>query len=174
MTPKWATPDRQAQLVSLFLHSNGFCVFGHKPCLIPDHHYEVFIEYLIADWQADDKAQKQGEWQAERRRIHSLGERSYPLRGQFSTIGKDIFYADQPQFYFVGLSISGLTFKPFAKIRLASSFVSLHIDLGNTLKSVSKSKRRKAIRYGKALPVEAQSQIDRICSLAVRHYLENR
>ena len=156
--PKWATPDRQAHLVSLFLRSKGFCVYGHKPCLMPEHHYEVFIEHLIADWKADDREQRQAEWQAEQRQLHSLGERRYPLHGQFSAIGKDVFYATQPQYYLLGLAISGITFKPFAKIRLASSFVHLHIDLGNTLKGVSKAKRRKAIRYGKALPDEIQRQ----------------
>jgi len=171
--PKWATPDRQAHLVRLFLSSNGFCVFGHRRCLIPEHHYELFIEGLITDWKADDRAQRQAEWQAERCQLHSLGERHYPLHGQFSAIGKDIFYASQPIFYLEGLSISGLTFKPFAKVRLASSFVRLHIDLGNTLKAVSKAKRRKAIRYGKVLPDETQRQINRLCSLAVRHYLEH-
>ena len=172
--PKWAMPNRQAHLIALFTRSQGFCVYGHKPCPIPDHHYEVFIEHLIADWIADDKAQRQAEWRAERRQLHSLAERRYPLHGQFSAIGKDIFYADQPEYYLEGLSISGLTYKPFAKIRLGSSFVHLHIDLGDTLKSVSKTKRRKAIRYGKALPEETQRQIDKICSLAVRHYLETR
>ena len=169
--PKWATSDRQAHLVRLFIRSKGFCVFGHKPCLIPEHHYEVFIEELITDWKADDRAQRQAEWQAEKRQLHSLGERHYPLHGQFSAIGKDIFYANQPQYYLDGLGISGLNFKPFAKIRIASSIVYLFVDLGDTLKGVSKSKRRKAIRYGKALPNYIQSQIHQLCSLAVRHYL---
>lgn len=171
--PKWASPDRKAHLVRLFLSSKGFCVFGHKPCTIPEHHYEIFIEYLIDDWQADDTAQRQAEWQAEQHQLHSLGERHYPLRGQFNAIGKDIFYATQSQYYLLGLGISGLTYKPFAKVRLSSSFVQLLIDLGDTLKGVSKSKRRKALRYGKALPNEIQREIDKICSLAVRHYLEH-
>lgn len=170
---KWATPNRQAHLVRLFLSSKGFCVFGHKPCPIPSHHYEVFIEHLIADWKGDDRAQSQAEWQAEQRQLHSLGERHYPLHGQFNAIGKDIFYATQPQYYLYGLSINGITYKPFAKIRLANSFVYLFIDIGDTLKGISKAKKRKAIRYGKALPDEIQRQIEQICSLAVRHYLEH-
>jgi len=166
--PKWATPDRQAHLVKLFLRSQGFCVFGHKPCPYPEHHYEVFIEGLIKDWVREDRASRQAEWQAERKALHSLGERRYPLRGQFSAIGKDIFYAEQSQYYIEGIGISGLTFKPFAKVRLASSFVRLHIDLGDSLKQTSKNARRKALRYGK-LTETAQKQI----SLAVRHYLDH-
>jgi len=170
--PQWATPDRQLHLVGLFLDSKGFCVFGHKLCPIPEHHYEVYIECLIADWKADDRLQRQAEWEAERWQMHRVGERRYPLHGQFSAVSKDIFFAEQPLYYLAGLGISGLTFKPFAKIRLSSSFVNLYISLGDTLKGLSKSKRRKAIRYGKPLPYDIDREIVNICRLAVRHYLE--
>ena len=171
--PKWATPSRQTQLVSIFLRSRGFCVFGHPHCLIPEHYYEVYIEGLIADWQTDDRQQDTAEWQEERKRLHSLAERHYPLRGQFSSISKDIYFANQPLFYLLGYGISGLTFKPFARVRLASSFVNLYVDLGNTLQSVSKNKRRKAIRYGKTLPIEKQQEVELVCRLAVKHYLDS-
>jgi len=172
-SPKWATPDRKRQLVAVFLRSKGFCVFGHKPCQIPEHHYEIYIETLIQDWIADDKAQRQAEWQAERQLLHSQADRRYPASGQFNAVSKDIFFAIQPDYYLIGLGISGLTFKPFAKLRLPSSYLNLFVDLGDTLKGVSKSKRRKAIRYGKALPIEIQEQVDRLCNLAVRLYLAN-
>lgn len=171
--PKWATPSRQTQLVSIFLRSRGFCVFGHQNCGIPEHYYEVYIEGLIADWKADDRQQDTAEWREERKRLHSLAERRYPLRGQFSTIAKDIFFARQPLFYLLGLGVSGLTFKPFARVRLASSYVHLFVDLGDTLKGVSKSRRRKAIRYGKPLPQDIQREIEQACKLAVTHYLEH-
>jgi hypothetical protein len=164
--PKWATPNRQAHLVKLFLQSKGFCVFGHKPCPIPEHHYEVFIENLIKDWVKDDKAQSQAEWEAERKALHSLAERRYPLRGQFSVISKDIFFTSQPQFYLEGIGISGLTFQPFAKVRLASSYMRLYIYLDDTLKDMSKNARRKALRYGRL----TETAYDRIRQ-AVRHYL---
>lgn len=165
--PKWATPSRQAQLVSIFLRSRGFCVFGHKNCGIPEHYYEVYIEGLIADWKAEDRQKDTADWREERKRLHSLAERRYPLRGQFSSIAKDIFFARQPLFYLLGLGISGLTFKPFARVRLASSYVNLYVDLTDTLKGVSKAKRRKAIRYGKPLPLEIEGEIQRACELAV-------
>jgi hypothetical protein len=168
---KWITPSRQHHLVAIFLQSGGFCVFGHKPCLIPEHHYSNFIEYLIADWKADDKAQATAEWEAERKALHSLGERRFPLRGQFSNISKDIFFDQQPLFYVLGMGVSGLTYKPFAKVRLSSSYVYLYVDLAHALKGVSKAKRRKAIRYGKALPIEKQREVEQLCRLAVRHYL---
>jgi len=128
---------------------------------------------LITDWKADDRQQDTAEWKAERRRLHSLAERAYPLRGQFSSIAKDIFFAQQPLFYLLGYGVSGLTFTPFARVRLASSFVNLYVDLGDTLKGVGKNRRRKAIRYDKLLPVEKQREIELICSKAVRHYLNH-
>ncbi|MBA7470258.1 hypothetical protein ES707_05546 [subsurface metagenome] len=171
--PRWVTPDRQDHLVKLFVRSRGFCVYGHTDCLIPEHYYEFFIEDLIADWKADDRAQDSADWQAERKRIHSLAERQYPLRGAFSAVSKEIFFADQPQYYVVGIGISGLTFKPFVLLRLASSYICLYVDTGDRLKGLSKSRRRKAIRYGKPLPLEYQKELSSLCRLAVKHYLEH-
>lgn len=170
--PKWVTPDRQTHLVKLFVRSKGFCVFGHPSCPIPEHYYEVFIEGLIADWKADDREADTADWKAEQRRMHSLAERQYPLRGTFSAIAKDIFFANQPQFYLLGMGISGLTFRPFALIRLSSSYVSLFVDIGVSLKGLSKNQRRKAIRYGKPLPIDCQNEVASLCRLAVKHYLD--
>jgi len=167
---KWANPYRQAHLVNLFLRSGGFCVFGEWPCSCPEHHhYEPFIDGLIIDWQADDRAQSLAEWQAEQRQIHCLGERGR-TKGEFNAISRDIFFASQPQHYIDGLGISGLTFRPFAKVRLASSYVVLFVDIADALKGESKNKRRKAIRYGKPLPQEIQKAIGLECSKAIRDY----
>ncbi len=166
--PKWLTPERKAHLVNLFIRSGGFCVFGHKPCPYPNHHYELFVEDLIRDWIDDDRARRLAEQKAEREALHKLGERQHPLRGQFSAIGKDIFYASQPQYYIEGISVSGLTFRPFAKVRLASSFMRLYIDLADSLKDTSKNAKRKALRYGK-LTDNARRRING----AVKHYLDH-
>lgn len=172
-SPKWNTPSRQQHLVNLFLDSGGFCVFGHKPCHNPEHHYLNFIESLIGYWKADDRQQASAEWQAERLRLHSLGERRYPIRGQFNNISQDIFFANQPLFYLDGLGVSGLTLSPFAKVRISSSYVRLFIDLGDSLKGVSKNKRRKAIRYGKPLPPKYKRKVEQVCREAVKHYLNH-
>jgi hypothetical protein len=172
-SPKWATPSRQQHLVKLFLNSNGFCVFGHKPCLNPEHHYDNFIEGLIADWQADDRAMDNAEWQAERQRLHSLGERRYPIRGQFNNISQDIFFSNQPLYYLEGIGVSGIKLKPFAKVRIASGYVYLFIDIGDSLKGLSKSKKRKAARYDKPLPPEYKRRVEEACRQAVRHYLNH-
>jgi len=220
--PKWATPDRQAHLVKLWLDYGNQCLYGHKACLNPNHYlytepkgvtkpvpvklpcrdtegnpildkdgnqlyltvygtktetvykpkvarlYDLKSEQAIKAWIADDRTQSQAEWQAERKALHSLAERRYPLRGQFSTISKDIFFGNQPQFYIEGIGISGLTFQPFAKVRLASSYMRLHIYLADSLKGLGKNARRKALRYGR-LSDTAYRQI----SLAVKHYLDH-
>ena len=169
--PKWATPERKNTLVQLFLSSGGFCVFGHKMCLIPDHHYYLYTEYLIKDWKQLDRQQSQADWEAEQKVIHNLGELRYPVSGRFNAISRDIFATNQPLYYFEGQAVSPLTLKPFVRVRIASSYVRLYIDLGEALRGVSKSRRRKAIRYGKPLPRETEVIIRRIVLQAVRDYL---
>ncbi len=135
--------------------------------------YELKTELIIADWKQLDREQKKADWLEEQKYLHNLAERKQPPRGQFSGIGKDIFYNEQPAYYLLGLGVSGLTFQPFARIRLASSYLHLFVDIGETLKGISKNKRRKAIRYGKALPLETQQGLDQVLELAVTHYLEH-
>ena len=167
--PKWSTPSRQVLLVKLFLDSGGFCIYGHKPCSIPEHHYQVVIEHLIEDWKEDDREN----WKLERKALHSLGERRLPIRGRFNNISSDIFHDRQPLFYLEGLGISGLTLQPFAKVKLSSSWLRLYVDLGDSLKAISKNKRRKAIRYGKPLPQEVEARVTKLVTLAVKDYLNH-
>ncbi|MDO8716734.1 MAG: hypothetical protein Q7J73_08020 [Dehalococcoidales bacterium] len=167
--PVWATPDRQAELVKLFVDSGGFCVFGHSDCLNPSHHYEVYIERLIDDWKEIDRY----DWLLERKAMHSLGERRYPITGRFNNISMDIFHDKQPIYYRESLGMNGLTLTPFAKVRIGSSYMRLYVDLGNILRGVSKNKRRKAIRYAKQLPKSIEQQIAEQVWLAVRDYLNH-
>ena len=171
LLPKWATPERKAKLVEIFLRSGGFCVFGERNCTIPEHHYYLFIEGVIADWKADDNEARQLEYRLESIALHRLGEPTKPLRGTFSAISKDIWKSSQPLFYIENLGISGLTLKPFAKIRIASSYMRLHVDIAEALRGVSKSKKRKAVRYGKPLPKSIDEAISILVRRAVKHYL---
>jgi hypothetical protein len=166
--PVWATPDRQAELVKLFVDSGGFCVFGHSDCLNPSHHYEVYIERLIDDWKEIDRY----DWLLERKAMHSLGERRYSA-GRFNSISMDIFHDKQPLFYREALGISGLTLTPFAKVRIGSSYMRLYVDLGESLRGTSKNSRRKAMRYGKQLPQSIENRISDIVWQAVRDYLKS-
>ncbi len=169
--PLWSTPERRQLLIDLFTRSGGFCVFGHKNCLIPAHHYELYIDDLITEWKLADREQRQAEWIATLKAIHSLGERKFPLRGQFSAISKEIWGGNQPLFYIQEIGISGLTLKPFAKVRISSSYTRLYIDLGDSLKRVGKCKRRKAIRYGKPLPKQYEEKVICIVNEAIKDYM---
>ena len=168
--PKWATLDRRNFLVQMFLDSGGFCVYGHKKCLIPEHHYYLYSELLIKDWKHLDTEQRLAEWEAERKALHSLGQRSYPIRGQFSAVSRDIYAESQPLYYLEGQAVSGITLMPFVRVRIASSYIRLYVDLGEALRQVSKSARRKAIRYGKPLPPTIRVAIMRKVMEAVKDY----
>jgi hypothetical protein len=173
--PKWVLPERQAFLAELTL--SYLTKSGWQLDLATGEVYhpelDKRIDALVKDWALADRAKRQAEWKAEQRAMHSLGERHNPVKGQFNAIAKDIFYAEQPQFYIEGLGISGLTFKPFAMVRIASSAMRLFIDLGDSLKGISKARKRKAIRYGKPLPQEVEETIQDKIALAVRQYLNS-
>jgi hypothetical protein len=176
-SPKWITPIRQLHIAKITLdylaQLHGWQVdLDTGEIFNPE--LEAKIKSLIAVWSADDRAQAQALWEVERRRLHSLGERRFPIRGEFNNIAQDIFYAEQPQSYFEGLGISALNFQPFAKVRIASSFMRLYVDIGEALKAVPKVRKRKAIRYGRALPPMVQKRIGLLCSLAVKAYLNNK
>jgi len=158
--PKWVTPYRQKRLVEVFEAIGDRCLLGHPLCPNPSHYitkdsksnvkvmrlHEQIWENLIRLWIRDDRYQRQAEWEAERKAIHNLGERRY-RKGTFSTVAREVFYGKQPLFYLEGIGISGLSLKPIAKVRLASSNLTLFVELD--LKRASKNSRRKALRYHK-------------------------
>ena len=171
--PKWSTPSRQAYLVKLFLDSGGFCIYGHQNCSIPEHHYSLYIERVIDYWKEDDRELAKLDRITESKAIHSLGERRLPIAGRFNNISYDIWADKQPLFYLEALGMSGLKLQPFAKVKLSSSYMRLYVDLGDSLRGLSKNKRRKAIRYGKPLPQEVEARVTKLAGLAVRDYLNH-
>jgi hypothetical protein len=132
--------------------------------------YELKWREAISNWKSEDKRQ----WRLERKVMHSLGEYPDTSRSRFNAIGRDIFHSKQPIFYREGLGISVITFHTIAKVRIASSYMRLYVevDLSKVLRRESKNAKRKAIRYGKKLRHETEVEIDRLCYLAVRHYLK--
>ncbi len=143
------------------------CDYGHT-CQAPfASHYQNFADELVRYWQADAREQAKLERQAEKR--IDTGE-SGRLRGDWNETGRDVFHAEQPQSYIEALGMSGVTWTPFAKVRLPSSSVNLHVDLGDSLRKLSKHKRRKVVRYGKALPSEVQNRIELLVSRAVKRF----
>ncbi|KKM99288.1 hypothetical protein LCGC14_1149240 [marine sediment metagenome] len=159
--PKWSNLARRNALVSLFHKSGGFCVFGHTKCLVVDHHYELYIDDLVKDWIASDRRDTLAIQQAETLALHKLSERKYPIRGQFSAVSRDIYASSQPLYFRDGLGIDGVRLQPFARVRLKSSFFVLYVYLGDTLQGVSKSRKRKAVRYGKTLSLSVENEITR-------------
>ena len=67
--------------------------------------------------------------------------------------------------------MNGLTCKPFAKVKLSSSYEYLYVDLGTSLRALSKNKKRKAIRYHKPLPSSVDAVIADTIGKAVKEYL---
>jgi hypothetical protein len=96
--PKWTTPTRQTYLVTLFLRSKGFCVFGHPKCTIPEHHYEIYIDDLVADWIAEDRAQRHAYGKPNLKPDIAPVKDVFPCM-VFSAICKDIYYDNQPVYY---------------------------------------------------------------------------
>jgi hypothetical protein len=221
--PKWATNERQAQLLDLWAKYGNRCLLGHTACDDFEHYiyrkpkplfgieaklkvcekdgvpildrngnplmtveykpiphwvttpevirlYELKLAEVIGDWIAEDKQAKAYERKAIARLLHTIPEVG-ALRGQFNAISRDIYHESQPTYFIECLGISGLTFKPFAKVRIASSYVRLHVDLKAPLANVSKNRRRKYIRYGKGLPIEVQKEVELTCNKAIAHYL---
>ena len=200
--PKWASAERQAQLIELWAEYGNRCLLGHTACEVYEHYihhkpkplfgvkaklvkcidrygnpildyngkplmavqynpvphwvtipevirlYDLKLTHIIGDWIAEDRQAKAYERKAIARLLHTIPEVG-KLRGRFSAISRDIYHESQPIYFIECLGISGLTFKPFAKVRIASSYTRLFVDLQAPLVRVSKNRKRKYLRYGK-------------------------
>ena len=167
--PKWATPTRRlilAQLLLSYLSPEhlGEWLLDLETGEIYHPEYEERQKELIEWWKEEDREERKLIREQEERELHFYPEYK-PRRSLFD---RQIYLDNQPLYYVEAIGVSPFTFKPFAKVRLASSYIRLFVDLGDTLKPLSKNKRRKALRYGKIrLTDEAQELISR----AVKHYL---
>lgn len=132
--------------------------------------YEQAMDRIIHDWRREDTGARAYERALEAKRLHSLNEHGR-LRGHFNSISQAIYFDNQPMFEILGLGIDSLTFKPFVKVRLASSIVALHVDVSEALRPLSKCKKRKSIRYGKPLPSTILEIVSECASRAVSKYL---
>lgn len=149
------------------------CGYGDYACYEPfGAHYELYIAQIIKEHANSKRSLKALEWENEQKIMHSLGERRTPLRGRFSNISRDIRQSTQPLYYLEGIGIDLLTFKPFAKVRLVSSWIHLFIPLGDTLRGMSANRKHKVIRYGKPIPNQINEQIHDLISQGVREYLK--
>jgi len=132
--------------------------------------YDQAVDRIVEDWVREDATAKAYLRDVEAKRLHSLNEHGR-LRGHFNAVSQAIYFDNQSMFEILGLGIDSLTFKPFVKVRLASSIVALHIDISEALRPLSKCKKRKSIRYGKPLPSTILEVVSECASLAVSKYL---
>lgn len=130
--------------------------------------YEHQSKQVIKDWHNQDN----DDWKAERKAIHSLGEKKLPLRGRFNNISSEIWHTQQPLYYIEYVGMDGLRLQPFARVKLSGSYKRLYVMLGDSLRTVSKHKRRKAIRYGKQLSQSTSERIENKVWSAVKDYLK--
>ena len=105
--------------------------------------------------------------------MHSLNEKRLPLRGRFNNISSEIWHSQQPIYYLESMGMNGLTLKPFAKVKLSSSYQHLYVDLGESLRGISKNRKRKAVRYNKPLPQQTSDVVSQLIFEAVNHYLNH-
>ncbi len=128
--------------------------------------YDFLADTVVDSWKQDDRVARSEADRIESIALHSLGEVGKPIRGRFSNIARDIFHTNAPLYYLKAISFDVLRLTPFAKIKIAGSYAHLFISLGHSLDSVSKNKKRKAMRYGKPLPALTQSKVDTIIAIA--------
>ena len=133
--------------------------------------YDVKTEQVIDNWKAEDRIERTEQDRLESLFLHNLAEPKHPLRGRFSAISRDIWKSSQPLYYIEGVGISSLTFQPFVRVRLSSSYMRLYVNIGKVFRGVSKSKKRKAIRYHKPLPTNIEQAISQLVRLSVLDYL---
>ena len=132
--------------------------------------YDVLLENKIADYKDEDKAR----WHFERKQMHSLGEPYLYSRGRWNAVARDIFYSRQLAYKVLGIGVNPINYQPFVKIRLSSSYEYLYIDIPiqKIFKTVSKSAKRKAIRYNK-MKSGISEQIDKLINDTVVQYVYN-
>ena len=178
--PLWATPERRARLADIFQRARpviqpnlfddmGFCVLEKccnnvVACKCCQHNYPNYIEVLVREWVSEDKVAEAELWHKEQRQIHKcLDEKGWGRR--FDPVDRDLFFDVQLPYYAQGIAPSYLTHTRFAKIRVASSGVSLFVDVPR----LSKHKRKK-IRRAMGIQPDDARYIDLSCLLAVKDF----
>ncbi len=160
MLPKWTTPERQRHMVALFQRSNGFCVYGHRLCPFSEHHYVVYVEGLIQEWKADDRAEDAEAWKQEQRRIHWNTEPWGRPGSRFDSVRRDLFLLNRPDFYLEGIGYDPLVGRPVARVRIAGTYVRLFVHLPHGVAKLRMRKRRTLVHH--------------YCDLAVRDWKKQK
>ena len=195
--PQWATPERRSHLTEQFEKYHGGCMLGYRPpeavyhflfqmdffeltiadivvdgdsskcvCQGCPHHYLGYQERVIAYWKEDDREARHQRLRLEREILHATPDRTGWKR-RFDPIEREKFFQRQGSYYIEGLGISGLTFKPIAKVRVPSTTQRLFVDVPKQDMNKMSRNARKRLRR------RQQESIDRNCAAAVQDYWEN-
>jgi hypothetical protein len=135
--------------------------------------YNQVESRLIREWSLESRQDTIALNKIETIANHKTNDRILPLHGKYSGVSQDIYYSNQEDYFIDGYGINGITFKPFVKIRLASSKVRLFVDVSNVLKPLSKNQRHKALRY-KHINFNIQNCIDLACIQAVMDFKRSK
>ena len=168
--PKWATPVRLAFKDSLLYRLDAFEVDLWSGEFYLSPKLQKHIHDLVKDWIRDDAEQRRYDWLVAQKGIHESSDRVLPPRGRFSAVSRDVYHDSQPLYHVLAIGVSPLNHRPFAKVRIASSYECLFIDLGEMFRPLSKNQRRKIARHNKSFPAEIASQITYSIRSAVKHY----
>jgi len=134
---------------------------------VPLRLYDKLSNEAIEDWKSQDRELRRVQWDAECREMHRLPTRMRN-NAQFNA---DDFYANQPEYYLEGFGFSVVRRKPFVKVRIASSFQYLFVELDNgVFRGISQHKKKKILRYGHPLPDKVVKDITDRVNLCVRAY----
>ena len=167
--PLWATPLRRRQLVQMFLHSEGgACIFGHgQDCPeLEKHIYEVFSEWVIDDWKADDRLERSIAWEKEKRRMHAAPLKKLWKRGKFDAIARDLYLSNRPTFRVLAIGIHAFSQQRVAKVEIPALEKTIWVNISGV--KLSKNKLRKLFRHQKGyLPEEVYEIIQQ----RIRGYL---
>ena len=168
--PLWATPERRAYLVELFLKDPLACEID----LFTGKLVNPFAEELIVYWKADDRDASSYLWQLERRRLHAAPHRHFPRvrTSLWDSITREEYLVNRPLWRIEAIGVGALTHKRVAKVEIPELKATLWVDLsGMKLEGTSKHKLRKLARRGGAVPKGLVDQIENRCAEAVRRYL---
>lgn len=194
--PMWVTPERQQHLLRLWQEYGNQCLLGHRVCPEMSHYLKprqrsiaygnssvVFTEYQVKRlidvvwaetvhyWTIDDRSQREYAWKLEQRELHRTGEIG-KFKRRFDPVERDVFSQQQPSYYMLGLGMDGVTHRQIAIVRVAGTYVHLHVDVSSAVVTLAKSKRRRLVRRGGQPPVEVQKAIESLCFEAVQDYMK--
>jgi hypothetical protein len=143
-----------------------------QPVYEMQYKHELLIDNAIKCWSEDYRIEQLEQWHSERRELHKLNEKSFPLRGRFNNISSVIFHDNQPLYYIHSIGMSAITMLPFVNVRLASSNDTIMVNLDcNDFKGISKNALHKVTRYNKPIPMLAREHIEAKVKEAVKSYL---